>query len=74
MAAHPIPLIQCLLTFEAVARLRSAGKAADGLCVTPSASSHRNQPPQSATAIGSSSRTSASSFSAAPMSRSLPMA
>jgi DNA-binding transcriptional LysR family regulator len=41
MAAHHIPPIQCLLTFEAVARLRSAGKAADELCVTPSAISHR---------------------------------
>jgi LysR family transcriptional regulator, glycine cleavage system transcriptional activator len=36
-----IPPIQCLLTFEAVARLRSAIKAADELCVTPSAISHR---------------------------------
>jgi len=36
-----IPPIQCLLTFEAVVRLRSAGKAADELCVTPSAISHR---------------------------------
>ena len=41
MAAQHIPPIQCLLTFEAVARLRSAGKAADELCVTPSAISHR---------------------------------
>jgi DNA-binding transcriptional LysR family regulator len=36
-----IPPIQCLLTFEALARLRSAVKAADELCVTPSAISHR---------------------------------
>ena len=36
-----IPPIQCLLTFEAVARLRNAGRAADELCVTPSAVSHR---------------------------------
>ncbi len=36
-----IPPIQCLLTFEAVARLRSASKAAEELCVTPSAVSHR---------------------------------
>ena len=36
-----IPPIQCLLTFEAVARLRNAGRAADDLCVTPSAVSHR---------------------------------
>jgi LysR family glycine cleavage system transcriptional activator len=36
-----IPPIQCLLTFEAVARLRSVTLAADELCVTPSAVSHR---------------------------------
>ena len=36
-----IPPIQCLLTFEAVARLRSVSQAADELCVTPSAVSHR---------------------------------
>lgn len=36
-----IPPIQCLLTFEALARLRSATQAADELCVTPSAVSHR---------------------------------
>jgi LysR family transcriptional regulator, glycine cleavage system transcriptional activator len=36
-----IPPIQCMLTFEAVARLRSVGRAADELCVTPSAVSHR---------------------------------
>ena len=41
MAIQHIPPIQCLLTFEAVARLRSAGRAADELCVTPSAVSHR---------------------------------
>ena len=41
MATHSIPPIQCLLTFESLARLRSAGKAADELCVTPSAISHR---------------------------------
>jgi LysR family transcriptional regulator, glycine cleavage system transcriptional activator len=36
-----IPPIHCLLTFEALARLRSATKAADELNVTPSAVSHR---------------------------------
>ena len=36
-----IPPIQCLLTFEALARLRSRAPAADELCVTPSAVSHR---------------------------------
>jgi len=36
-----IPPIQCLLTFEALARLRSATQTADELCVTPSAVSHR---------------------------------
>ncbi len=36
-----IPPIQCLLTFEALARLRSVSSAADELCVTPSAVSHR---------------------------------
>jgi LysR family transcriptional regulator, glycine cleavage system transcriptional activator len=41
MGQHRIPPIQCLLTFEAVARLRSASKAAEELCVTPSAVSHR---------------------------------
>lgn len=39
--AHRIPPIQCLLTFEALARLRSVTQAADELCVTPSAVSHR---------------------------------
>ena len=41
MALRHIPPIQCLLTFEAVARLRSASKAAHELCVTTSAISHR---------------------------------
>jgi DNA-binding transcriptional LysR family regulator len=41
MAVQHIPPIQCLLTFEAVARLRHAGRAADELCVTASAVSHR---------------------------------
>src|SRR3954468_17933911 len=36
-----LPPIQCLLTFEALARLRSVTQAADELCVTPSAVSHR---------------------------------
>jgi DNA-binding transcriptional LysR family regulator len=36
-----IPPIQCLTTFEALARLRSVTQAADELCVTPSAVSHR---------------------------------
>src|ERR1043165_9484896 len=36
-----IPPIQCLRTVEALARLRSASLAADELCVTPSAVSHR---------------------------------
>lgn len=41
MSFHHIPPIQCLITFEALARLRSATKAADELCVTTSAISHR---------------------------------
>lgn len=41
MAISRIPPIQCLLTFEAVARLRSASRAAEELCVTVSAVSHR---------------------------------
>lgn len=41
MATRRIPPIQCLLTFEAVARLRSASRAAEELCVTVSAVSHR---------------------------------
>ncbi len=36
-----IPPIQCLLTFEALARLRSVTQTAEELCVTPSAVSHR---------------------------------
>ena len=36
-----IPPIQCLLTFETLARLRSVTQAAEELCVTPSAVSHR---------------------------------
>jgi DNA-binding transcriptional LysR family regulator len=36
-----IPPIQCLVTFEAVARLRSASRASEELCVTVSAVSHR---------------------------------
>jgi DNA-binding transcriptional LysR family regulator len=41
VALQHIPPIQCLVTFEMVARMRSACKAADELCVTPSAISHR---------------------------------
>jgi len=41
MANVRIPPIQCLLTFEALARLRSVTQAAEELCVTPSAVSHR---------------------------------
>jgi LysR family transcriptional regulator, glycine cleavage system transcriptional activator len=41
MAAARIPPIQCLLSFEALARLRSVTVAADELNVTPSAISHR---------------------------------
>lgn len=40
-AAARIPPIQCLLTFEALARLRSVTQAAEEQCVTPSAVSHR---------------------------------
>jgi len=40
-ATRRIPPIQCLLTFEALARLRSVSQAAEELCVTPSAVSHR---------------------------------
>src|SRR5919112_3382365 len=36
-----IPPIQCLVTFEALARLRSVTQAAEELFVTPSAVSHR---------------------------------
>jgi LysR family glycine cleavage system transcriptional activator len=39
--ARRIPPIQCLVTFEALARLRSVTLAAEELCVTPSAVSHR---------------------------------
>ncbi len=41
MRAARIPPIQCLLTFEALARLRSVTLAAEEQCVTPSAVSHR---------------------------------
>lgn len=41
MATSRIPPIQCLLSFEALARLRSVTAAADELNVTPSAVSHR---------------------------------
>ena len=41
MSAARIPPIQCLLTFEALARLRSVTQAAEEKCVTPSAVSHR---------------------------------
>ena len=40
-AAARIPPIQCLLTFETLARLRSVTNAAEELCVTPSAVCHR---------------------------------
>lgn len=41
MTAARIPPIQCLLTFEALARLRSVTLASEELFVTPSAVSHR---------------------------------
>jgi len=41
MSAARIPPIQCLLTFEALARLRSVTQTSEELCVTPSAVSHR---------------------------------
>jgi DNA-binding transcriptional LysR family regulator len=41
MTGTRIPPIQCLLTFEALARLRSVTLTADELFVTPSAVSHR---------------------------------
>jgi len=41
MATPRIPPIQCLLAFEALARLRSVSQAADEMSVTPSAVSHR---------------------------------
>ena len=40
-ATRRIPPIQCLLTFEALARLRSVTQASEEQCVTPSAVSHR---------------------------------
>ena len=36
-----IPPIQCLLTFEALARIRNVTRTADELCVTPSTVSQR---------------------------------
>ena len=41
MSSARIPPIQCLLTFEALARLRSVTQTADEMFVTPSAVSHR---------------------------------
>ncbi len=41
MAVNRIPPIQCLLTFKALARLRSVTDTSAELCVTPSAVSHR---------------------------------
>ena len=41
MSAARIPPIQCLLTFEALARLRSVTQTSEELCVTPIAVSHR---------------------------------
>jgi DNA-binding transcriptional LysR family regulator len=41
MSTARIPPIQCLLTFEALARLRSVTQASEELHVTPSAVSHR---------------------------------
>ncbi len=41
MTSARIPPIQCLLTFEALARLRSVTQTADEMFVTPSAVSHR---------------------------------
>jgi LysR family transcriptional regulator, glycine cleavage system transcriptional activator len=41
MPAPRIPPIHCLLSFEALARLRSVSQAAEELSVTPSAVSHR---------------------------------
>ncbi|MDF3839315.1 LysR substrate-binding domain-containing protein [Cupriavidus basilensis] len=38
---YKVPPLQCLIAFEAVARLRSGTVAAQELCVTPSAISHR---------------------------------
>ena len=39
--ADRIPPINCLVTFEALARIRSVTQTAHALCVTPSAVSHR---------------------------------
>ena len=36
-----IPPIHCLIAFEAVARLKNGGQAADELCISPSAVTHR---------------------------------
>ena len=41
MSSLRIPPIQCLVTFETLARLRSVTLSAEELCVTPSAVSHR---------------------------------
>jgi DNA-binding transcriptional LysR family regulator len=41
MSFRAIPPIHCLVTFETLARLRSVSRAADELCVTASAVSHR---------------------------------
>lgn len=41
MTLRHIPPIQCLVTFESLARLRHAGRVAEELCVTVSAVSHR---------------------------------
>ena len=41
MSITRIPPIQCLLTFETLARLRSVTQTSEELCVTPSAVSHR---------------------------------
>ncbi len=41
MSFARIPPIQCLVTFEALARLRSVSRSAEELCVTVSAVSHR---------------------------------
>jgi len=41
MAIQHVPPIQCLVTFEAVARLRSASRAAEELFITTSAVNHR---------------------------------
>ncbi len=41
MTLQHIPPIQCLVTFETLARLRHVGRTAEELCVTASAVSHR---------------------------------